>query len=553
MRAESRLDLVSYRGSGRPALGACLAALFGLVLPGVVLAQVITEFTVPGQPYGIVAGPDGALWFTEYSGNKIGRFTTSGVVTEFPIPTSNAFPWEIAAGPDGDLLVTENGGNKIGRITTGGVITEFSASGGPEGIAAGPDGALWFTESNGNKIGRISSSGLILVFTIPTANSSPESIAAGADGNLWFAEGVGKIGRITRSGVFAEFSIPTASSGPIGITAGPDGNLWFAEINANKIGRITTSGVFAEFPVPTSGGAPIGITDGPGRNLMCTEQNRSKIGRITTSGVIAEFPVPASGGLHRIAAGPDGNLWYTNGGDKIGRVQIAVSRVIPVAISSPGAFGSFFKTAVQINNPSAEPISGKFTFHSGGGSGSASDPSMTVTIAPGQTVSYPDILPAMGLSAVGTMDLVLPVGDRVPSPIATVRLYNDGGAAGTSGFTEDLIDPYGERVLQAGATGYLLGPADPSRFRYNIGLRTLSSGASLKVTVHASDGTVIRTVSHSYPPTHFEQTDAASFLGGALGSDQSIEISIVSGSAIIYGATADNTTNDSSIQFVSPL
>jgi len=28
-----------------------------------------------------------------------------------------------------------------------------------------------------------------------------------------------------------------------------------------------------------------------------------------------------------------------------------------------------------------------------------------------------------------------------------------------------------------------------------------------------------------------------------------IEISIVTGSAIIYGATADNTTNDSSIQF----
>jgi hypothetical protein len=60
---------------------------------------------------------------------------------------------------------------------------------------------------------------------------------------------------------------------------------------------------------------------------------------------------------------------------------------------------------------------------------------------------------------------------------------------------------------------------------------------------------VIRTVSHSYPLTHFEQTDAASFLGGTLGPDQSIEISVMSGSAIIYGAMADNTTNDSSIKF----
>ena len=36
----------------------------------------ITEFTVPtagSLPTGIAAGPDGALWFTEHGGNKIGR------------------------------------------------------------------------------------------------------------------------------------------------------------------------------------------------------------------------------------------------------------------------------------------------------------------------------------------------------------------------------------------------------------------------------------------------------------------------------------------------
>ena len=39
--------------------------------------------------------------------------------------------------------------NQIGRITTAGVITEFpipTAGSGPAGIAAGPDGNLWFTE-----------------------------------------------------------------------------------------------------------------------------------------------------------------------------------------------------------------------------------------------------------------------------------------------------------------------------------------------------------------------------------------------------------------------
>ena len=34
-----------------------------------------------------MAGPDGNLWFTEPNdGNSIGRITTSGKITEFPIP-----------------------------------------------------------------------------------------------------------------------------------------------------------------------------------------------------------------------------------------------------------------------------------------------------------------------------------------------------------------------------------------------------------------------------------------------------------------------------------
>jgi streptogramin lyase len=31
-------------------------------------------------------GPDGALWFTERLADKIGRLTTAGLFTEFPLP-----------------------------------------------------------------------------------------------------------------------------------------------------------------------------------------------------------------------------------------------------------------------------------------------------------------------------------------------------------------------------------------------------------------------------------------------------------------------------------
>ena len=59
------------------------------------------------------------------SGNKIGRITTAGVVTEYPVPTAGSYPGSITAGPDGALWFTEGAGNKIGRITTAGVITEY--------------------------------------------------------------------------------------------------------------------------------------------------------------------------------------------------------------------------------------------------------------------------------------------------------------------------------------------------------------------------------------------------------------------------------------------
>src|SRR5947209_813146 len=85
------------------------------------------EFPIPtphAGAMGIAAGPDGNLWFTEYSGNSIGRITTGGAVTEFPLPVAYSAPRDITAGPDGNLWFTESGGS-IGRITTGGAFTEF--------------------------------------------------------------------------------------------------------------------------------------------------------------------------------------------------------------------------------------------------------------------------------------------------------------------------------------------------------------------------------------------------------------------------------------------
>jgi virginiamycin B lyase len=217
----------------------------------------ITEYRIPMSfmtfpnappnffsPNSIGAGPDGALWFTFSSfasgSDSVGRITTAGVFTQYLLSAGRG-PQGITAGPDGALWFAAN---PIGRITTSGNLTEYpipTASAGLMYIAVGADGALWFTEKNADKVGRITTSGAVTEFGIPTTSSAPAGITSGPDGALWFTEGSGnKIGRITTSGTITEYPIPTASSSPRGITAGPDGALWFVEENSNKVGRITT-------------------------------------------------------------------------------------------------------------------------------------------------------------------------------------------------------------------------------------------------------------------------------------------------------------------------
>src|ERR1700733_6051644 len=86
----------------------------------------ITEYPVSLGAWDITTGPDGALWFTENSGNKIGRITTAGAITEYPIPTPSSQPTGITSGPDGAVWFTEDSGNKIGRIATSGTMTEYT-------------------------------------------------------------------------------------------------------------------------------------------------------------------------------------------------------------------------------------------------------------------------------------------------------------------------------------------------------------------------------------------------------------------------------------------
>ena len=222
-----------------------------------------------------------------------------------------------------------------------------------------------------------------------------------------------------------------------------------------------------------------------------------------------------------------------------------LASVLPVVGSAPGSHDSYFKTSMQAFNPDSAPYTLRLVFHPAGASGSASDPSKTVTAPAGGVLYYADVLPAMGIaSGLGSLDVYLPVGET-RRLATTFRVYDDGGSAGTSGFNEDLV-PF-NKFFVSGATVVLTCPPDPAKARLNIGVRTLGDGASITATLRGSSGAVVKTVTKTYAANYFEQKTLDGFLGGAtVVGNESLTLQIRAGQAVVYGATVDNTTNDSS-------
>lgn len=322
----------------RSLLSLPLALMLALaVSASAVAAPKLKQFPIPTSnlgPGGIVAGPDGNLWFAvTRKQNGVGRITPTGTVSEFSEGFSGKTQ-SLAVGNDGNLWVTEPAAATIARVTTLGVVTEYGVEGAPAEITAGPDGALWFTEPGGSgAIGRITTGGAPARYTAGlTASSAPLGIAAGADGALWFTESAnpGRIGRISTTGSITEYSAGlTANRKPTGITAGPDGALWFTEsANPGAIGRIDPStGAITEFTAGlTPNSHPTAITAAGDGNLHFTEAEGNKIGMITPAGSISEITVPEEG-LQPIGAaeGPDGNLWLTQPADPGGIARLSVA------------------------------------------------------------------------------------------------------------------------------------------------------------------------------------------------------------------------------------
>jgi photosystem II stability/assembly factor-like uncharacterized protein len=270
--------------------------------------------------------------------------------------------------------------------------------------------------------------------------------------------------------------------------------------------------------------------------------------------------------VYVLAVDPTGNLLHAGTGGGVFDIQISgpaneiLTGVVPVVIAAPGAFGSFFRTAGQLRQPIdstlGPPTVGRLVFHPQGAVGSPTDPSFPFSSQPGSVLAIPDVLAAIGQTGLGSLDILISAG---PGPVGTLRVFNDAGAAGTYGFSEDMLSP--SEALNAGDHAILIGPSDLTQFRWNIGVRTLSAGARVLLTVRNAQGTLTRTAARSFDPDVMLQATADAFIVDDLPSgpqqpltaNDSLSIQVTAGNAYVYGTIADNRTNDPSFQLARKL
>jgi hypothetical protein len=215
---------------------------------------------------------------------------------------------------------------------------------------------------------------------------------------------------------------------------------------------------------------------------------------------------------------------------------------IAIAGATPGAGGSYFRTSLQLHNTSDAPAVGQVVFHLTTGGTPAIVP---YSLAPHQTLDLDDAALANGI---GSIDLVSITG---PAPIAVVRI-NSTSDCGTVGMSTQSLDATRD-ALTAPAHAVLLAPADLGTSRFNIGIRAIASPATVRLTLHDAAGNTKTQLERAFAAETLVHTAAADLLGTAVAANDSIEIEVLSGTVIAYGATTDNTSQDPALQLARPL
>jgi virginiamycin B lyase len=188
---------------------------------------------------------------------------------------------------------------------------------------------------------------------------------------------------------------------------------------------MTNAGAFREFASPLPGSVPLGIAAGPDGNLWFTEQGTNTIGVQSPNGVVVHhYPVPTlNSRVLDIVAGPDGNLWFTEqSANQVGVITPAgvVLHEYPV-----GGAPTFMTVGPDGNLWFAEELGGKIGRLTPGGTltefATTGDP-IGITVAPDGNLWFTEFfankIGRMAPNGTGLVEFAVPTPNSEPLGIA---------------------------------------------------------------------------------------------------------------------------------------
>ena len=224
-------------------------------------AQTFREWDMPSghRPHGVLVDRQGIAWTTGNGNGSIGRLDpATGRITEFKTPSGGGGPHTLVITDDGRTIwFTLQSGDKIGRLDTrgNGQITEYKTSGGPYGLALDKAGNVWFCRMGDDKLGKLDPKTGQMSEVSTGSRSRPRRIATAPDGMLWVAlYGNGKLAKVdpVQMKVIKEYQLPGGNAGPYAVNVDGGGMVWVNEINTDTVVRLNpASGEMRVVPLPS--------------------------------------------------------------------------------------------------------------------------------------------------------------------------------------------------------------------------------------------------------------------------------------------------------------
>ena len=239
----------------------------------------------------------------------------AGKVTEWPVPTPK-FARDPAIAPDGSIFITVMSGNKIARFDTQAkTFKEWDMPSGhrPHGLLVDKQGMVWTTGNGNGTIGKLDpASGKVVEYKTPSGGGGPHTLVITDDqSTIWFTMQSGdKVASLdTKTGAIKEYAM---SGGPYGLSLDKAGNVWVCRMGDNKMGKLDPKTGHTSEVDTGRGSRPRRVATAPDGMLWVAYYGNGKLAKLDPAAmkVVKEYQLPhGDAGAYAVNTDGAGMVW----------------------------------------------------------------------------------------------------------------------------------------------------------------------------------------------------------------------------------------------------